>query len=108
MKAGLAAILSAVISEETKHIPCKLAFLADEEYWSIGAHKLCKSNFLENTSIAFCPEICDEVPDENGLWLGLGRLGRTEFEFKVKGRSCHGADCFADKNSINAVHESIY
>jgi acetylornithine deacetylase/succinyl-diaminopimelate desuccinylase-like protein len=40
------------------------------------------------------------------MWIGVGRLGRTEFEIEVIGKSCHGADASISGLSINAVHEA--
>ncbi|MDZ4786870.1 MAG: M20/M25/M40 family metallo-hydrolase [bacterium] len=107
MKSGLAAIICGAGSTLSKNLKIKIAILVDEEFWSFGATKLCESNFLKDVKLAIAPEIGEGGNDPDIQWLGLGRLGRSEFEFEVIGKSCHGADAFIDETAINAVHEAI-
>ena len=107
MKSGLAVIMSAGAKATPKGWKLKLAFLADEEFWSFGAVALTQSEFLNDVRLAFVPELIDEQTPVDTQWIGLGRLGRSEFVFTVKGRACHGADAFTDSEAVNAVHEAI-
>ena len=107
MKSGLAVIMTAGAKAQPKGWKLKLAFLVDEEFWSFGAVQLTTSEFLSDVRLAFVPELIDEQTPIDTQWVGLGRLGRSEFVFKIKGRACHGADAFTDTESINAVHEAI-
>lgn len=106
MKAGLAAILHAG-EAIPKGFKLKVAFLADEEFWSFGAVELLRSDFLDDVKLAIVPEISESNTEDGNLWVGLGRLGRSEFEFQLEGFSCHGADAFVHPKAVNAVHESI-
>lgn len=111
MKGGLAAILDAVASETAKEYAIKVAFLVDEEFYSFGAETLCASDFLKDVAFAIAPEIGDgeaEIPQStNHQTVGIGRAGRVEYNFKILGRACHGADAFISTEAINAVHESV-
>jgi acetylornithine deacetylase/succinyl-diaminopimelate desuccinylase-like protein len=111
MKAGLAAILDAVSKSVTSSYAIKVAFLADEEFYSFGAEVLRQSTFLDDVELAIAPEI-GETPFDLGTykvsdqWMGLGRTGRVEYQFDVTGKACHGSDAFVRADAVNAVHES--
>ncbi len=111
MKGGLAAILHAVRNARTGNYALKVAFVVDEEFYSFGAELLCRSDFLSDVTLAIAPEIGDAVGAE-GLGpvyhqaIGIGRLGRVEYDFNVVGSACHGADAFIHPEAVNAVHES--
>lgn len=107
MKGGLAAVLSAARGFSPQSFTLKLAFLVDEEFYSLGAEALCRSSFLADVALALVPEIGDGAIDESEQWIGLGRLGRNEYEFSVVGKACHGADAFIRSDAINAVHEAL-
>jgi acetylornithine deacetylase/succinyl-diaminopimelate desuccinylase-like protein len=107
MKGGLAAILAAARDFSPHAFTLKLAFLVDEEFYSLGAEALCRSSFLSGVSLALVPEIGDGAVDDSEQWIGLGRLGRNEYEFTVVGKACHGADAFIRPDAINAVHEAL-
>jgi len=109
MKGGIAAMLMGIVKAEIpKDLKIKVALLVDEEFWSYGANTMIKSDFLRDVKCAFVSEIADEVVNPGQIWIGLGRLGRTEFEIEIFGKSCHGADSAIANLSINAVHESVY
>ncbi len=107
MKSGIAAMLLGIgrteIPEGTK---IKVAILVDEEYWSYGANTLVSSDFLSDVKLSYVSEISDELSEPGEIWVGIGRLGRTEFEVELFGKSCHGADAAQANLSINAVHEA--
>lgn len=106
MKAGLAIILKAVESFQPNY-KLKIAFVVDEEYYSFGADTLVKSSFLEDVEYALVPEVGEyerKTPHQNII---LGRMGRTEYEFFIEGKSCHGAQIRLNEDNINAVHESV-
>ena len=105
MKSGLAAFIAATADLQPRGYKLKLALLVDEEFWSFGAAKLVESDFLSDVKLALVPEI-GEGTKPDGQWLGLGRLGRAEFQFEVQGKACHGADAFIHPDAINAVHEA--
>ena len=107
MKSGIAAFLAAFSKAESAQYRTKVAVLVDEEYWSFGAERLLRSAFLDDVVFAVVPEIGERVVEPGVQQIGLGRLGRQEYHFKLKGRACHGADAFHDPSSINAVHESV-
>ncbi|NDC36691.1 MAG: M20/M25/M40 family metallo-hydrolase [Proteobacteria bacterium] len=112
MKGGLAAILAAVAAAPTQHYAVKVAFVVDEEFYSFGAEALIASPFLDDVVVAMAPEIGDDSSaaslDPNGHQLvGLGRTGRVEYDFTIRGKACHGADAFIHPEAVNAVHESF-
>jgi acetylornithine deacetylase/succinyl-diaminopimelate desuccinylase-like protein len=51
MKGGLAAALSAMCQETPSEYAIKVAFLADEEFYSFGAELLCQSDFLSDVTL---------------------------------------------------------
>jgi acetylornithine deacetylase/succinyl-diaminopimelate desuccinylase-like protein len=112
MKGGLAAILHAIRNARASEYAIKVAFVADEEFYSFGAELMCHSDFLSDVVLAIAPEIGDTVGGE-GLGpvyhqaIGIGRLGRVEYDFEVLGRACHGADALIHPEAVNAVHESV-
>lgn len=111
MKGGLAAIVDAISSVSPNQYAIKVAFVVDEEFYSFGAHVLCESDFMKDVVLAIAPEIGDgeEAPHEpkDHQSIGLGRTGRVEYDFKITGRACHGADAFVSATAVNAVHESV-
>jgi acetylornithine deacetylase len=107
MKGGIAAILDAASRAAPSGYTLKIAFVVDEEFYSFGAHTLCASDFLADVKLALVPEIGDNTEDRETQWIGLGRLGRSEFEIELTGKACHGADAFMRKDSVNAVHAAL-
>lgn len=112
MKGGLAAALHAVCGEEASEYAIKVAFVADEEFYSFGAELLCHSDFLSDVVLAIAPEIGDTIGTESmgsayHQQIGIGRTGRVEYDFEITGRACHGADAFVHPEAVNAVHESV-
>jgi acetylornithine deacetylase/succinyl-diaminopimelate desuccinylase-like protein len=71
----------------------KMAFLSDEEFWSIGANTLCASEFVKDVKVVIVPEIGDSEiePPADRKRVILGRMGRSEFEFNLIGTGGHGA-----------------
>jgi succinyl-diaminopimelate desuccinylase len=107
MKAGVAAILAATSKSIPKGYKIKIAFVADEEYWSFGTEYLLRTNFLNDVELIIVPEIADANKKTEFPSIILGRRGRVEYEFKIKGRAVHGALARVSPHSVNAVHESI-
>ncbi len=112
MKGGLAAILHAIRTARASEYAIKVAFVVDEEFYSFCAELLCQSDFLSDVVLAIAPEIGDTIGGEGfgpvyHQALGIGRLGRVEYDFEVIGRACHGADAFIHPDAVNAVHESV-
>ena len=107
MKAGIATIIAAGWEEPPPGWKLKVAFVVDEEFWSFGAIRLAESDFLNDVAFALVPEIGETAHGPDVQWIGLGRLGRTEFIFDVEGRACHGADVFINPNVVNAVHQAV-
>jgi|GEM_PF-406307 len=92
MKAGLAATLSALADFHPDGYRLKVAFVVDEEYYSIGGYVLSRSDFLDDVRAVVVPETGD---GPNSAWgpraIGLGRLGRCEYVLEVPGTGGHGA-----------------
>ncbi|RIL11828.1 MAG: hypothetical protein DCC75_01605 [Proteobacteria bacterium] len=107
MKSGLAAILAALARVKESALKVKVAFLVDEEFWSFGAVKLVESDFLDDVVLAIAPEIGGADYSPEVQWIGVGMVGRCEYEFNLKGRACHGADAWTDSNAVSAVHEAV-
>lgn len=106
MKAGIAVLLSAFCNINIKDFKLKLAFGVDEEFYSLGANVLTKSDFLKDVKIIIVPEIGDGPNQCYGpSTLGIGRLGRCEFEIDVFGSGGHGADV-NNKRFVNALVEA--
>ncbi len=108
MKAGLAAILEAVDGSTPSQFALKVAFVADEEFYSLGANTLVQSDFLKDVEVAIAPEIGDTDSSLLGdaQSFAIGRVGRVEFDIQVSGRACHGVDALISRDAVNAVHES--
>jgi acetylornithine deacetylase/succinyl-diaminopimelate desuccinylase-like protein len=107
MKAGVAAILSATAQFNPEDYKIKIAFVSDEEYWSFGTESLLRTKFLDDVELIIVPEIADADKKTEFPSIILGRRGRIEYEFKIKGRSVHGALARVSKEAVNAVHEAI-
>jgi acetylornithine deacetylase/succinyl-diaminopimelate desuccinylase-like protein len=111
MKSGLAAVLNAVAQANAQSYAIKVAFLVDEEFYSFGAECLVHSEFLSDVVLAIAPELGDTLQigmNDEGTQqqIGIGRLGRVEYDFQVFGKACHGADAFIHPEAVNAVHEA--
>ena len=105
MKAGLAATLSALADFRPEGYRLKVAFVVDEEYYSIGGYVLSRSEFLDDVRAVAVPETGD---GPNALWgpgaIGLGRLGRCEYVLEVPGTGGHGAQAH-DPAHLSAAAE---
>ena len=113
MKGGIAAFIAALSTLKVtagSGLPTgwkiKIALLADEEFWSFGAVALLGGDFLNDVKLALVPEISEAGCESDVQWIGLGRLGRSEFVFDITGHACHGADAFVHPDAVNAVHEA--
>lgn len=106
MKAGLAVLLTAFTELQPEDFRIKLAFGVDEEFYSLGAHTLGPSGFLDDVQAVVVPEIGD---GPNGGWgpsaVTLGRLGRCEFRITVPGTGGHGT-AGRDPAFVNAAVDS--
>ena len=107
MRAGLAAILHAAQYDVPEGVQLKIAFACDEEFWSFGAHHLVKSGFLSNVKLAIGPDVTTEASARaDGQWVGLGKLGRSEFEISITGKATHGALALSDAGAVSALYQS--
>ncbi|MDA3839369.1 MAG: M20/M25/M40 family metallo-hydrolase [Candidatus Delongbacteria bacterium] len=106
MKAGIAIMLEAFKDLNPEDHKIKLCFGVDEEFYSLGSNKLVESEFLEDVKAIIVPEIGDG-PNYiyGGGSIGIGRLGRCEFEIEVHGTGGHGAISM-DESFINAAVEA--
>lgn len=91
MKAGIAAILSAVDAVRADR-PLKVMFVSDEEADSRGTYEAGKAGFLKGCRFALATEISD-VSDmaQSANTITLGRRGRVQYEVTVPGTSSHAA-----------------
>jgi len=107
MKAGLAVMLAATAALDPEDYKIKLAFLIDEENFSLGGVKFVESDFLKDVALAVVPETMDFERRTKSQPILLGRMGRAEYLFNIRGVACHGAQCRVNKEAVNAVHESV-
>jgi len=107
MKGGLAIMLAATAALDPKDYKIKLAFLIDEENFSLGAVQFVGSDFLRDVALAVVPESVDFGRKTKSQPILLGRMGRAEYLFDIRGVACHGAQCRVNKEAVNAVHESV-
>jgi len=100
MKAGIASILSSLDQSTERRI--KVAFGVDEENDSQGAWTLLNSGFLDDVEGIVTTEIGDVSDESVGTrTITLGRRGRTAYEFRVPGRSIHGAHSSGESNALS-------
>ncbi|RPI79072.1 MAG: M20 family peptidase [Desulfobacteraceae bacterium] len=105
MKAGLAAMITAFESFTPRDYKLKLAFGADEEFYSMGGNVLAKSSFMDDVAAVIVPEIADGPNALEGpRTVALGRLGRCEFNIRVPGTGGHGAQA-GNTEYVNAAVE---
>jgi len=106
MKAGLAVMLSAFADVKPRGFRLKLAFGVDEEFYSLGAHVLAQSAFMNDVAAILVPEIDDGPNAGYGpATLTIGRLGRCDFHIRVPGTGGHGAGA-ASNTGVNAATET--
>jgi succinyl-diaminopimelate desuccinylase len=100
MKAGVAALLCAF--EEKTDRKIRVAFGVDEENESAGGWKLFNEGVLDNVEGIVTTEIGD-ISDENAgtRTVTLGRRGRAVYEFRVPGKSIHGAHSSGEPNALS-------
>ena len=92
MKTGLAVMCLAFKDIVPKGYKIKVAIGVDEEYYSTGANVLAQSNFMNDVKAIVVPEIGDGPNRFYGHeTIGIGRLGRCEFEIDIFGTGGHGA-----------------
>jgi len=83
----------------------KVAFGVDEEYYSLGAHVLARSAFLDDVAAVVVPETGDGPNRWHGpSTIGLGRMGRCEYVVEVPGTGGHGAQAY-NPDFVNAAVE---
>ncbi len=106
MKTGLAVMCLAFMDITPEGYKIKVAFGIDEEYYSAGANILAQSSFMDDVKTIVVPEIGD---GPNRFYahetIGIGRLGRCEFEIDVYGTGGHGA-ISNDPSFVSAVVEA--
>lgn len=106
MKSGLAVICTAFKNIEPEGYKIKVGFGVDEEFYSLGANVMAKSEFMKDVRAIVVPEIGDGPNKFYGHeTIGIGRLGRCEFEIEVFGTGGHGA-ISNNKTFINAAVEA--
>lgn len=99
MKAGIAAILSAV-DQFNPSYKLKLAFVVDEEFISLGMHTLIKSGWLSDVKAAIIPE---PGFDFGVKGISIGRIGRSVYKVIVETKGGH---TYLAKSRINAINEA--
>jgi len=106
MKAGVAAVLSSMQEETDRRI--KVAFGVDEENDSEGAWRIFNSGFLDDVEGIVTGEIGD-ISDESlgARTVTLGRRGRAVYEFRVPGRSVHGAHSAGEANATSETAKLV-
>ncbi len=106
MKAGLAVMCLAFKDIEPDGFKIKVAFGSDEEFYSAGANVLAESSFLDDVAAVMVPEIGDGPNRFYGHeTIGVGRLGRCEFEVGFYGTGGHGA-ISGDPSFVSAAVEA--
>jgi len=100
MKSGIASILSALQQDTDRKI--KVAFGVDEENNSAGGWKLFNSGFLNDVEGIITTEIGDIDNESLGTrTITLGRRGRAVYEFRIPGKSIHGAHSSGESNALS-------
>ena len=106
MKAGLAVLLTAFADMIPDGFKLKVAFGADEEFYSLGAHALAKDPFMDDVAAIIVPEIDDGPNAGHGpATMTIGRLGRCGFSIRVPGTGGHGAGA-ANSSYVNAATDT--
>lgn len=107
MKAGIAAIIKALEGIEPQGYKIKAAFGVDEENYSMGAHILLKSDFLDDVSGCIVPEAgTGGTPACLGKII-LGRHGRCRAGVSIKGKAAHASMPEESVNPIKFAFEII-
>lgn len=99
MKAGVCTILDAAGGKCDATL--RIAFGVDEENNSAGAFEIKESGFFKGCDMILVPEINDSPVQQDGTIL-LGRRGRSVYEIRVIGKSCHAAY----GGGVNAISEA--
>lgn len=100
MKGGIAAILAAVEDFEPKGFKLKLAFVVDEENYSLGMQTLIKSGWLKDVAGAICPEPSFSAGIKG---MALGRIGRSVYKVTIH---TGGGHVYQVGKRVNAISES--
>lgn len=101
MKGGLCAVLQAVERFQPQHYTLKLAFLADEENISQGAHTLVQSGWMQDVAAVLIPEIGTSGGQQLGpKRMTLGRQGRVDLDIHILGRSAHAGNAEAGVSAL--------
>lgn len=110
MKAGIVAMLMAVLNHKPEGRKIKLFFGVDEENISLGAHELVKKfrNWFSDMLVIYVPESGHSKKFRGGAdVLTLGRRGRVVFQINVFGKSAHGATPDKGINAISQAAEIV-
>jgi succinyl-diaminopimelate desuccinylase len=104
MKAGLSAILTSIKNFIPRGFKLKIAFVVDEENYSLGMHKLIQSGWLDDVGGA--------ISLEPGFVYGargitLGRVGRSVYEVNIKTKGGHTYLVDADSNAIEIARRLL-
>ncbi|HEY7355149.1 MAG TPA: M20/M25/M40 family metallo-hydrolase [Ktedonobacterales bacterium] len=101
MKGGLCAVLQAVEGFRPRNYKLKLAFLADEENISQGAHTLVQSGWMQDVTAVLIPEIGTSGDQQLGPHrMTLGRQGRVDLDIQIRGRSAHAGNAEAGVSAL--------
>jgi succinyl-diaminopimelate desuccinylase len=102
MKGGLCAVLQAVERFQPQNYTLKLAFLADEENISQGAHVLVQSGWMQDVAAVLIPEIGTSGGDQQigPRRMTLGRQGRVDLDIQIRGRSAHAGNAEAGVSAL--------
>jgi acetylornithine deacetylase/succinyl-diaminopimelate desuccinylase-like protein len=100
MKAGVAGLLCAFEEKTDRRI--RVAFGVDEENESAGAWKLFDEGLLDGVEGIVTTEIGDISNEGTGTrTVTLGRRGRAVYEFRIPGKSIHGAHSSGEANALS-------
>lgn len=104
MKGGLAAVIAAIEGFDPKGFELKLAFVVDEENYSLGMHTLIKSGWLKDVAGAICPE----PSFSSGLkGIALGRIGRCVYKVTLKTAGGHVYQVHSRPNAISESYKVL-
>ncbi len=98
MKAGLAAILANLKDFQSSGFALKVAFVVDEENYSLGMHALIKSGWLRGVAAAISLEPGFLYGDRG---ICLGRVGRSVIDVNIKTLGGHTYLARENANVIN-------
>ena len=110
MKGGLAVLLRVAQQYQPQHLRLRLVLGCDEEFWSLGSHRLCQDDALwEDVIGVIVPEVGESTtaPQAGSVLATLGRCGRCELLVDIPGSGGHGAEPHA-QGRINALSQAAH